>query len=177
MRHNLPRHAPPWLVRGALRLAFGLACLVGLAGCAFPGLSTGPDPHILALQRLGAYQLRYPGATLLHADAATPRQGLEGETGAQVFETFGIHAPVPAKTTPVAILSWYGMQLQAQGWKPVTRGSFAQFDAQQVWVLGDRSARVGVYDPKQLSQYEPTVDPTVYPLVFQMQIIELNVNS
>lgn len=155
----------------------GLACCLGLAACALPGVTTGPDPRILALQRLGAYHLRYPGATLLHADATPPQQGLGRVIGAQVFETFGIHAPVSPTIPPAAIIEWYDPRLQAQGWRSVRSTPFAQFEAEQDWVQGDYAAYVGIYAPNQLGTYEPTIDTAVYPLVFQIQVVEVNVPS
>jgi hypothetical protein len=154
-----------------------LVCVAVLGACTLASASTGPDPHLLAVQRLGAYRLRYPGAVLLHAGAAPPHRALNHLDGAQTEETFGIHAPVPPVTTPGAILSWYGMQLQAQGWMPVYRPSSPQFEVQQVWVMGNYETYVDIYAPDQMHAYEPTVDPAAYTLVFQVQIIEVNVQA
>lgn len=173
----MPCRRRPHPGRVGYSLLMCLACLAGLAACALPGVSTGPDPHIRVLQRLGAYQLRYPGSTLLHTDASPRQQGLGHVNGAQVFETFGIHTPVPATDTPTAILKWYADQLQGQGWTALNTPSDVQFQVEGNWENGGDLAIMGIYAPDQIRTYEPTVDTAAYPLVFQLHIVEIHVTT
>lgn len=124
------------------------------------------NPHVAALEQLPAYQLAYPGATLLRQGALPPSKGIDGNSGATAAKVYGIAAPVPVEVTPQAIVAWYHRQLQAQGWSQSSPNYFTGFQAQEFWLNPNYYVSIAVYNPKYTHKYEPSVDTTKYPIVF-----------
>ena len=150
----------------------GILCACSLVGAGGQGPSqSGTNPHVAALEQLPGFQLAYPGATLLRQGALPPSQGIDGSSGATAGKVYGIPAPVPAGVTPQGIVAWYHQRLQAQGWT-LNIHNESGYQAQEYWINAKYYFEIGVYDPAFLHYYHPWVDPTKYPLVFDVTVGE-----
>lgn len=160
------------------RVVLGFALLViisslSLAACADQEATTPmTNPHVEALEQLPAYQLAYPGAALLRQGALPPSKGIDGNSGATAAKVYGIAAPVPVEVTPQAIVAWYHRQLPAQGWSEYFGSYLTGYQAQEFWLNARYYLRIGVYNPKYISTYQPSVDTSKYPMVFDVSVGE-----
>lgn len=145
-----------------------LCCLIACTDTPSPPT----DPHVAALTQVPAYQLAYPGAMILQQGSHPPSAGLDGRSGATAGKVYGIPAPVPAEITPQVILAWYHTHLQAQGWSQYMGSNLTGYQAQEFWLNARYYIRIGIYAPKYLRYYLPSVDPSKYPLVFNVSIGE-----
>lgn len=159
----------------SILLGFALLVIVSslsLAACADQeGTTPMTNPHVAALEQLPAYQLAYPGAALLLQGALPPSKGIDGNSGATAAKVYGIAAPVPVEVTPQAIVAWYHSQLQAHGWATYP-SNVTGYQAQEYWINGKYYFNIGVYDPKYMRYYQPSVDKSKYPLVFDVSVGE-----
>jgi hypothetical protein len=150
-----------------------IMCLSSLAACTDQEATTPmTNPHVAALEQLPAFQLAYPGATLLRQGALPPSKGIDGDEGATAAKVYGIAASVPAEVTPQAIVAWYHPQLQTQGWSQYFGSYLTGFLVQEFWLKANYYVRIAVYNPKYTHDYEPAVDTTKYPIVFGVFIGE-----
>jgi hypothetical protein len=130
------------------------------------------NPHVAALEQLAVYQLVYPGAVLLRQGALPPSTGMDGPSGATAIKVYGIPAPTPAGVTPQAILAWYHQHLQAQGWTFILASRLSAYSAQERWITDKYYAIIGIYERQLLRYYEPSIDPTKYPIAFAISLGE-----
>jgi hypothetical protein len=163
------------LIGGLIIVVLGFCGLVGYRVINFAtSLMTTTDPlsnpRVVALLRLPEYQLAYPGAVLLEHSVSPPANpSFFGRgTPAIASETYGIPAPVPAQVDDQAVVDWYARQLQARGWILTQIPNNGNFSAQSYWLKRPYSAQIGVYNLPFLHTYDPSIDTTKYPIVFQL---------
>jgi hypothetical protein len=158
-------------VLGCALLAIVLS--VSLVACTDQEATTPmTNPHVAALEQLPAFHLVYPGATLLRQGARPPTVGFGGKEGAIVGKVYGMAAPLPPTVDANVILVWYRKQLATLDWTFMAIPKGSGFTVEAYWIEGKYYADVGIYDPQQVHVYEPSVDTTKYPLVFDLTIGE-----
>ncbi len=173
------RRLPSIFIGGLVIIVLGCCGLAGYRAIIFVSGFLNPtpqdplsNPRVVALLHLPEYQLAYPGAVLLGHGVQQPNDSPFGKEPARAEKAYGIQAPVPAGVTSQAILDWYSRQLLAQGWNAMESPNDSTFSAQSYWRKKGYSLEVGIYDPAFLHQYEPSIDTTQYPLIFQLSLMD-----
>ena len=158
-----------------------IACAAALGACAIPRFgaasSTGPNPHVIALQNVPVYQLMYPGSQLLVSSARPPEQTPRGVVGAIVSREYGLPSTTTPTNIPVhtdipsTVLAWYGPNLAAQGWLP-TRHSYTEGDfvETQVWNSAHLQLEIVFYYPGTLTGRNS--DNKNYSMMYIVKIFE-----
>ncbi len=152
-----------------------VACAVALGACAVPwfgaALSTGPNPHVIALQKVPAYQLVFPGSQLLGSSARPPEQTPRGVAGAIVSREYAL-PPTNAQTDiPNTVLAWYGPRLTAQGWQSIGESYGEQnFVETQVWNSPHLQLEIDFFYPGTFTGR--TSDNKKYSMMYQVIISE-----
>lgn len=160
-----------------------LAILVvlSLAACSDQGTTAPIDqetassmtnPHVAALEQLPAYHMMYPGSVLLKQGALPPSQGVDGNSGANARKMYGIAAPLPTGVTGQAVLTWFHQQLQTQGWTLGPSYNASGYSLREYWTKANYYAVIGIWDNSLVTLYQPGVDVTKYPLLFDVSVGE-----
>lgn len=158
-----------------------MACVVVLGACAAPRFgaasSTGPNPRVVALQNVPAYQLMYPGSQLLVSSARPRTQTLRGVIGAVVSREYGLPSTtmptnVPAPTNiPATVLAWYGPKLAAQGWQPLSHhyreGDFLETED---WNTSHLQLEIAFFYPGTFAGHNSDNDK--YSMMYEVKIYE-----
>lgn len=130
------------------------------------------NSHVAALEQLSVSHLVYPGSVLLKQGALPPSQGIDGNSGASARKMYGIAAPLPAGVTGQAVLNWYHQQLQTQGWTSTPSPTLSGYTLEEYWTNGSYYADLGIWDNSFVPSYQPGVDITKYPLLFDVSVGE-----